>query len=73
MFRRRSIPLIDNHFDQFLTELEGKYLNPNKVLIKWDDLYFNLGRGVQSFYVFGDGFSYHDMGSSNEYSKFFLI
>ena len=53
---------INSLFDHFLIELIGEYLNPNKVLTKRDDFYFNLGRGVQSFYIFGDGFSYHDMG-----------
>ena len=53
---------INSLFHQLLMELTGEYLNPINVLPKWDYFYFNLGRGVQSFYVFGDGFSYHDMG-----------
>ena len=53
---------INSLLHHFLRELTGEYLNPNKVLPKWDDFYFNFGRGIQSFYVFGDGFSYHDMG-----------
>ncbi|GLJ38263.1 hypothetical protein SUGI_0778970 [Cryptomeria japonica] len=53
---------MNNHFDELLTELTWEFLNPDKVLLEWDKLYFNLGRGDQSFYIFGDGFSYHDKG-----------
>ncbi|GLJ38258.1 hypothetical protein SUGI_0778860 [Cryptomeria japonica] len=53
---------INNLFDQLLIELTWEFLNPNKVLLKWENLYFNIVKGVQSFYVFGDGFQYHDKG-----------
>lgn len=53
---------INNLLDQLLKELTWEFLNPNNILPDWQDLYFNLGRGVQSFYIFGDGFSYHDKG-----------
>ncbi|XP_059063789.1 alpha-humulene synthase [Cryptomeria japonica] len=53
---------INNLFDQLLKELTWEFLNPNKVPVEWDKLYVNLSRGFQSFYIFEDGFSYHDKG-----------
>nr|QHZ00915.1 terpene synthase12 [Taiwania cryptomerioides] len=47
---------------QFLMELTWEFLNPKNISLDWEKICFNISRGMQCFYVFGDGFSYHDKG-----------
>ncbi|XP_057860191.2 delta-selinene-like synthase, chloroplastic [Cryptomeria japonica] len=53
---------INGLLNQFIKELTWEFLNPNNNLLDWEGLSFNINRGMQCFYVFGHGFSYHDKG-----------
>nr|QIB02640.1 germacrene D synthase [Taiwania cryptomerioides] len=47
---------------QSIKELTWEFLKQDNALLDWEKLSFNLNRGLQCFYVFGYGFSYHDKG-----------
>lgn len=57
-----SLSYIKGLLNQYLKELTWEFLNPNNIFLDWEELCFNISRGMQCFYVFEDGFCYHDKG-----------
>ncbi|GLJ38214.1 hypothetical protein SUGI_0777910, partial [Cryptomeria japonica] len=55
--------------DQLIEELLWEFLNPNKKFLDYEKLCFNLSRGIQCFYVFGDGFTYPEKVVENQVLK----
>nr|QGN65613.1 terpene synthase 7 [Taiwania cryptomerioides]QIB02639.1 terpene synthase [Taiwania cryptomerioides] len=55
--------------DQLIKELIWEYLNPNNIFLGYEKLCFNLSRGVQCFYIFGDGFTYPEKGVKHRVVK----
>ncbi|XP_057824222.2 gamma-humulene synthase-like isoform X1 [Cryptomeria japonica] len=64
-----AINHINYMIDQLLKELTWEFLNQDSALLDWEKISFNFNRGLQCFYAFGDGFSYHDKGIKNRIKK----
>ncbi|GLJ51666.1 hypothetical protein SUGI_1097950 [Cryptomeria japonica] len=64
-----AINHINYMVDQLLKELKWEFLNQDSSLLDWEKISFNFNKGLQCFYVFGDGFSYHDKGIKNQIKK----
>ncbi|XP_057860193.2 longifolene synthase-like, partial [Cryptomeria japonica] len=55
--------------DQLLKELTWEFLNQESSFLDWEKISFNLNKGLQCFYVYGDGFSNHDKGNKQRIEK----
>ncbi|GLJ38276.1 hypothetical protein SUGI_0779240 [Cryptomeria japonica] len=58
--------------DQLIKELTWEFLNQDSGLLDWEKISFNLNKGLQCFYVYGDGFSNHDKGNKQWIEKILL-
>ncbi|GLJ38505.1 hypothetical protein SUGI_0784630 [Cryptomeria japonica] len=58
--------------NESLKEFTKEFLKPGNVLLDWEKIYANSTRGVQFFYIFGDGFTYCQKEIKNQIFKFFV-
>lgn len=57
---------------ELLKEMTREFLKPNNVLLDWEKICLNSTRGVQFFYIFGDGFTYSHKEVKHQIFKVFV-
>ncbi|KAH9293739.1 hypothetical protein KI387_041058, partial [Taxus chinensis] len=60
---------INSLIDLARKELTWEFLNPSNHFLDCEKLCFNLNRGIQFFYIFGDGFTYSDKETKDQVFK----